>query len=113
MKATLKLMVAKVMTAGLMGGALMLATPKKAEAQQFSIGVQIGRPVVSPGYYAQPGYYAERDYYARRRYEQERLEAIARREAWERRQAWLRHEQRERWEREHHNGWRNDGWDRR
>ena len=48
MKSTLKAMVAKVMTAGLVAGALVLAAPAKAEAQQFVVGVQVGRPVVYP-----------------------------------------------------------------
>ncbi len=86
MKATLKSMVAKVMTAGLMAGALMFAAPKKAEAQQFSVGVQIGRPVVYPDYYAR------RNYYDRLRWEQARRAEIARQE-WLRRQEFLRHEQ--------------------
>ena len=111
MKATqMKSMIAKVMTAGLLAGAVMFAGAKKAEAQQFSIGVQIGRPVVYPGYYAQRGY--DHGYYERLRCEQERREAIARQEAWQRQQAWMRHEQRERYDgyRDHD---RDRGWDRR
>lgn len=95
--ATLKSMIAKVMTAGLLGGALMLSAPKKAGAQQFSIGVQIGRPV---GYPAYPGYYGRRDDYDRMRWERARQAEIARQE-WARRQAWLRHEQ---WMRSHRYG---------
>jgi hypothetical protein len=109
----MKSMITKVMTAGLLAGTVMFAGSKKAEAQQFSVGVQIGRPAVYPGYYAQPGYYANRDYYERLRCEQERREAIARQQAFERQQEWMRHEQRERWEHERHNGWRDRDWDRR
>jgi hypothetical protein len=113
--AQMKSMITKVMMAGLLAGAVMFAGAKKAEAQQFSIGVQIGQPVGYPGYYAQPGYgyYANRNYYERLRCEQERRETIARQEAWERQQEWIRHEQRERWEHEHHDGWRDHDWDRR
>ena len=89
MKATqVKSLVAKVMTAGVLAGALMFVTPAKAGAQQFSVGVQIGRPAVYPDYYAR------RDYYDRLRWEQARRAEIARRE-WIRRQEWLRHEHRE------------------
>jgi hypothetical protein len=103
MKATLKSMVAKVMTAGLLAGALLVGAPKKAEAQ-VSVGVQFGQPVYqaypaygaySGGYY---GYGRRDDEYARRRWEE------ARRAEWERRQAWERHEQRERWEHERRYG---------
>jgi hypothetical protein len=90
MKATLKSMVVKGMTAGLLAGAFLFAAPKKADAQQFAIGVQIGRPVVYPDYYAR------RDYYDRLRWEEARRDEIARREAFIRQQEWLRHEQRER-----------------
>jgi hypothetical protein len=113
MKATqMKSMITKVMTAGLLAGAFLFAGAKKTEAQQFSIGVQIGQPVVYPGYYGRPGYY-DRGYYERLRCERERREAFARQEAWERQQAWMRHQQRERWEHERHNGWGDRGWDRR
>jgi len=95
MKATLKSMVAKVMTASLLAGVFMLGGSKKAEAQQFGIGVQIGRPAYPayPAYRPYPGYYARRDnrdYYERMRWE------AARRAEFERRQAWIRHQQ---WER--------------
>jgi len=89
MKATqLKSLVAKVMTAGVLAGALIFAGPAKAEAQQFSVGVQIGRPVVYPDYYGR------RDYYDHLRWEQARRAEIARQE-------WLRHEQ---WEHAHRYG---------
>ena len=64
MKATLKAMIAKGMTAGLLAGAFLLASPKKAEAAQVNLDVQIGRPVVYPDYYAQ-----RRAYYDRLRWE--------------------------------------------
>ncbi|MDE1177000.1 MAG: hypothetical protein PW789_10395 [Edaphobacter sp.] len=56
MRATLTSMVAKVMTAGMLGAALLLAAPKKAEAQ-VSVGVVIGHPVYR-GYpaYRYPAY---------------------------------------------------------
>ncbi|WP_035349454.1 hypothetical protein [Edaphobacter aggregans] len=109
MKATLKSMVAKVMMAGLLGGAIALAGGAKAQAQTWSVGVQVGTPAYG---YAAPayGYGYGPDYYARLRYERER------REAYERRQAWLEHERREAWEREHryrHDGWRDRDWNRR
>jgi hypothetical protein len=98
MKTTLKSMIAKVMTAGLLAGVFMLGGAKKAEAQ-VAIGVQIGRPVVYPGYpvYGRPypGYYRNDDYYARMRWE------AARRAEWERQQAWIRHEQ---WKRSRYYG---------
>jgi hypothetical protein len=101
-------MVAKGITAGLLAGAFLFAGPKKAEAQ-VSVGVQIGGPVVYPGYYGRQGYYPNRNYYERLRFEQERRAAFERQQAWERRQAWIRHEQHERWEHERHD----HGWDRR
>jgi len=93
MKSTLKSMIAKGMTAGLMAGAFLFAAPKKAEAAQVNIGVQFGAPVVYPN-----DYYARRDYYDRLRWEEARRAEIARREEFIRHQEWLRHEQ---WERMH------------
>ena len=93
MKATLKSMIAKGMTAGLLAGAFLFATPDKAQAAQVNIGVQIGAPVVYPN-----DYYARRAYYERLRLEQARRAEIARREAFIRHQEWLRHEQ---WVRTH------------
>jgi hypothetical protein len=84
MKATLKLMIAKVMTAGLLAGALMVAAPKKAEAAQVNIGVQFGRPVVYPDYYAR------RAYYDHLRAEEARRAEIARHDAWVRHEEWVR-----------------------
>jgi len=93
MKATLKSMIAKGMTAGLLAGTFLFATPKKAEAAQVNIGVQIGAPVVYPN-----GYYGRRAYYERLRLEQARRAEIARRESFIRHQEWMRHEQ---WVRTH------------
>ncbi|MBS1800297.1 MAG: hypothetical protein JSS95_10760 [Acidobacteria bacterium] len=110
--AQMKSMMTKAMMAGLVAGTVMFAGAKQSEAQQFRIGVQIGQPVVYPGYYAPRGYY-DRDYYERFRCERERREAYERQLAWERQQAWMRHEQHERWEHERHDGWGDRGWDRR
>ena len=90
MTTQIKSMLKKTMAVGLVAGALSLAGAAKAEAQQWSVGVQFGTPVYG---YA-PGDYGS-DYYARQRYERER------REAFERRQAWLERQRREAWEREH------------
>lgn len=69
-----KSIVGKVMAIGLVAGAVALASPAKAQAQQYGIG---------PSYHD-----ADRwDGYGRSRYERER-EAIARHEAWERHQRW-------------------------
>jgi hypothetical protein len=88
-----KVMVAKVLTTGLLAGAFVLVVPAKAEAQGWQVGVQVGAP---------PYVYDRRAYYERarseeiRREEYARQEAIARHEAWERQQAWARHEAGER-----------------
>src|SRR3954454_2947747 len=80
MKATqLKAMITKVMTVGLIAGALALG-PVKAEAQSWGVGVQIGTPAYG------------RDYYARLRYERERRAAFERQQAWLRAQERARHE---------------------
>ena len=104
MKATqVKSLAAKVMTAGFLAGVLIFVGPAKAEAQQFSVGIQVGRPVVYPDYYAR------RDYYDHLRWEQARREEIER-EEWIRRQEWLRRQEwirrhewmrHERWEHKH------------
>ena len=80
----MKSILAKMMTAGFLAGALMLAGPVKAEAQQFSVGVQIGRPVVYRDYYAR------RAYYDRLRWEEARRAEIARHDAWVRHEQWAR-----------------------
>jgi hypothetical protein len=108
MKATqMKSMITKMMTAGLLAGALLFAGPKKADAQQFSIGVQFGTPAYGYGYTAYPDYYARRSYYEHLRVEQARRAEIERQE-WLRRQAWARHEQHERWA--HDRGYDRDGY---
>ncbi|HEY9127565.1 MAG TPA: hypothetical protein VIM62_10585 [Acidobacteriaceae bacterium] len=49
MKTTLKSIVTKVMTAGLLAGAFILGTPQKAEAQvHVGVGVVVGGPVYRP-----------------------------------------------------------------
>ena len=86
---SLKGILTKVVVAGALAGAVLIAAPQKAEAQKIRIGVQFGQP----GYYAPAapdyGYGYREDYYARERREEfERREAIARHEAWERRERW-------------------------
>lgn len=63
-----KAMVAKVMTVGLLAGAVMMAAPAKAQAQGFAVGVQVGYP-----------HYG---YYPRDRYEFDRRQAFIRHEEW-------------------------------
>jgi hypothetical protein len=104
--AQIKSMITKVMTAGLLAGAFLFAGSQKADAQQFSIGVQLGTPAYGYDYTAYPDYYARRDYYDHLRWEQERRAEIARQE-WMRQRAWQRHEEHERWEHGHgYNGYR-------
>ena len=81
---SVKSMMAKGVTVGLLAGAIALAAPAKAEAQQFAVGVQFG----SPAY----GYVAPGDYYARQRYEEYcRQQARLQHDAWVRQQAYNRH----------------------
>jgi hypothetical protein len=94
---SVKSMVMKGVTVGLIAGAFALAAPAKAQAQQFAVGVQFG----SPGY----GYAAPGDYYARQRYEElcrqrafAAQQAYARQQAWAQREAFERHEAIERQE---------------
>lgn len=110
MKATqMKSMITKVMTAGLLAGALFFAAPKKANAQ-VTFGVQLGTPAYGYGYTAYPDYYARRDYYDHLRWEQERRAEIEQQE-WMRRQQWMRHEEHEEHERwEHRDGYDHDGY---
>ena len=61
-----KAMVAKAVTVTLLAGAVALAVPAKADAQQLAVGVRVGYP----------GYYGP-DYYARLRFEQERRHEAA------------------------------------
>jgi enoyl-CoA hydratase/carnithine racemase len=99
---SVKSMVMKGVTVSLVAGAIALAAPVKAQAQQFAVGVQFGSP--SYGYSA--------DYYARQRYEElcrqrafaaqqayAREQARAQHEAWERREAF------ERRDRDHRRDW--------
>jgi hypothetical protein len=88
---SVKSMVMKGVTVGLVAGAVMLAAPAKAEAQQFAVGVQFGSPAYG---YSNPG-----DYYARQRYEELcRERAFAAQQAYARQQAWAQHEAFERHE---------------
>jgi hypothetical protein len=64
---SVKAMVAKGVTVGLLAGAFVLAAPTKADAQQFVVGVQVGYP-----HYG----YARRDYYDHVRFEQERRHEV-------------------------------------
>jgi hypothetical protein len=69
MKGTsVKSMVAKVMTVGLLAGAFVLAAPMKANAQQFGVGVQVGYP--------------HYDYSRRDSFEFQRRQAFLRHEEW-------------------------------
>ena len=87
MKSTnVKSLIAKVMTVGLLAGAVVLAAPAKAEAQGVAFGVQVGYPHYD---------YSRRDYF-----EFQRREAIRRHEEFVRRQEW------ERAHRFHGRGWR-------
>ena len=91
-----KAMLVNGVTVGLVAGALVLAAPAKANAQQFAVGVQFG----SPGY----GYTTHGDYYARQRYEELcRERAFAAQQAYARQQAWAQHEAFER-----HEAWDRD-----
>jgi hypothetical protein len=76
--ANVKGMIAKGMMAAMVAGALMVASPAKAEAQGFAVGVRFGHPVPAPVFV--PAY---------PRYD---------RFAFERREAFLRHEE---WARAH------------
>src|SRR5580693_7873302 len=88
---SVKSMVMKGVTVGLIAGAFALGAPAKAQAQQFAVGVQFG----SPSY----GYAAPGDYYARQRYEELcRERAFAAQQAYARQQAWAQHEAFERHE---------------
>jgi hypothetical protein len=76
MKSTnVKSLIAKVMTVGLLAGAVVLAAPAKAEAQGVAFGLQVGYP--------------HYDYSRRDAFEFQRREAIRRQEEI-RRAEWLR-----------------------
>jgi hypothetical protein len=89
---SVKAMVAKAMTIGMLAGALVLTAPAKAQAQGFGVGVRVGYPAY--------GYRG--DYYEHLRWERERRDAFLRQQAWERQQAFLRHQA---WERDHRFGY--------
>ena len=76
MVARIRRMVAKAMLAGMAAGAIMLASPAKAQAQEFVVGVRAGGP-----------------FYGERRFEFERRQEFLRREEFARREAFLRHEE--------------------
>jgi hypothetical protein len=74
----MKAMVAKVMTVGLLAGAVAVFAPAKAQAAEVVFNAQFGRPVVVD---------ARHDFYERQRereriVEAERLAAIRRHEEW-------------------------------
>jgi hypothetical protein len=99
--ANVKGMVAKLMMVGLAAGALAIASPVKAQAQRFAVGVQLGNPDYR---YYPNGYRYDRDDYRyrgddlRAREQREEFRSREAREEFERRQAYVRHEQ---WERAH------------
>jgi hypothetical protein len=108
---SVKSMVMKGVTVAMVAGAVALAAPAKAQAQQFAVGVQFG----SPSY----GYYAPADYYARQRYEElcrqrafAAQQAYAREQARAQHEAWERHEAFERHDHDRDRDYRRD-WDRR
>jgi hypothetical protein len=78
--ANVKMMVAKGMMAVLAAGAFMIASPAKANAQGFAVGVEVGYP---HAFYGRPGYFE-----------------------FERRQEFLRHEEWMRAHRFYGRGWR-------
>jgi hypothetical protein len=87
----MKGLIAKLTIAGFAVAAFTLASPAKADAQQFAVGVEFGHP----GYVAyHDGYRYDRDDYRRHEEFRER-EARA---DFLRRQEFIRHEQ---WERYH------------
>jgi hypothetical protein len=47
---SLKAIVAKMITAGVLAGAFVMAAPKQAQAQRFVVGVQAGYPYYGPAY---------------------------------------------------------------
>lgn len=82
---SVKTMIAKGVTVGLLAGAVALAAPAKAEAQQFAVGVQVGYPHYD--YVGRDYDYARRNYYERQRIEEARRHAEwvrAHERAWDR-----------------------------
>ena len=95
--ANAKGLVTKLMITGLAAAAFVVASPSKAQAQGFAIGVHVGQPAYAPAYaYDRDGYRHDRDDFRRNEEFRER-EAREFRER-EAREAYIRHEQ---WEREH------------
>ena len=102
-------MVAKLMMVSLAAGAFALASPVKAQAPRFAIGVQLGNPdyrYYPNGYrYDQDDYRRTYDYgqreqreeYREREKQREEYREREERAEYARRQAYLRHEQ---WEHE-------------
>jgi hypothetical protein len=80
--ANVKEMIAKGMMAAMVAGTLMVASPAKASAQGFAVGVRVGAPYYGYG----------------RGYEFDRRQEFLRREEFARREAFLRHEE---WARGH------------
>ncbi|RXH57643.1 hypothetical protein [Granulicella sibirica] len=78
----------KVIAAGVLAGAVLMAAPQKAEAQQFGVSVGVGRPYGGPVYergFRDDRFRDDRGFYAeRRRDEFRRQEAFARQERWDR-----------------------------
>jgi hypothetical protein len=92
---SVKSMVRKGVTVGLVAGAVALAAPAKAQAQQFAVGLQFGSP----------GYAAPADYYARQRYEALcRERAFAAQQVYARHEAW-EHRDRDRRDRDYRRDW--------
>jgi hypothetical protein len=84
MKSTsVKAMVAKMMTVGLLAGAVAMVAPAKAQAQQFVVSAQFGAP-------APVRFDARRDYYEHLRIEEARRAEFERREAIRRHEEWVR-----------------------
>jgi hypothetical protein len=95
--------VAKTLMVALAAGTIAFAGTQKAEAQ-WAVGVQVGQPAYTSGYYPvyDRGYYRDHEareayerqqaYLAHERWEHERREAYARQQAY---YAHERHEQRE------------------
>ena len=95
--------VAKTLMVALAAGTLAFAGTQKAQAQ-WAVGVQLGQPAYTSGYYptydrdyyrdheAREAYARQQAYLAHERWEHEQREAYARR------QAYYQHERHERWE---------------
>jgi hypothetical protein len=81
--------VVRALAAATLAGAVLTAAAPAAQAQQFSVGVQIGGPrYVAPAYGYGPSFY-----------ERQRFEEARRHEEWLRQREFDRHE---RFDRDHH-----------